>query len=202
MKDMIPKGTGNSRFLRSVSNFKTIYPTYDDFVNALMAGDLPVDFNGINEAGIQQVGTSLNKANLLTDETATALGLTSTDPTVNEAFGRLNQHLTDVEADGVKIEVGSYVGTNKYGESNPNSLTFSFVPKLFMIAGYTYNTGAYAVLGVQYILPAFILGNEYTKFSGNLNQGAKIVGNTLYWYGNSASVQCNTSNTYHYIAIG
>lgn len=89
MKDMIPKGTGNSRFLRSVSNFKAIYPTYDAFVNALVAGNLPVDFNGINEAGIQQVGTSLNKANLLTDETAGRLGLFQEDPTVNEAFGAL-----------------------------------------------------------------------------------------------------------------
>lgn len=89
MKDMIPKGTGNSRFLRSVSNFKAIYPTYDDFVNALVAGNLPVDFNGINEAGIQQVGTPLSKANLLTDETAAALGLEQENPTINDAFGVL-----------------------------------------------------------------------------------------------------------------
>lgn len=89
MKDMIPKGTGNSRFLRSVSNFKTIYPTYDDFVNALVAGNLPVDFNGINEAGIQQVGTPLNKANLLADETAALLGLGQNDPTVNDALNVL-----------------------------------------------------------------------------------------------------------------
>lgn len=90
MKDMIPKGTGNSRYLRSVNDFKTLYPTYDDFVNALVAGTLPVDFNGINEAGIQQVGTALNKATLLTDETAAALGLTSDDPTVDEAFEQLS----------------------------------------------------------------------------------------------------------------
>lgn len=90
MKDMIPKGTGNSRYLRSVSNFKAIYPTYDDFVNALVAGNLPVDFNGINEAGIQQVGTSLNKANLLADETAVALGLRHENPTVNDAFENLS----------------------------------------------------------------------------------------------------------------
>lgn len=89
MKDMIPKGTGNSRFLRSVSNFKAIYSTYDDFVNALVAGNLPVDFNGINEAGIQQVGTPLSKANLLTDETAAALGLEQENPTINDAFGVL-----------------------------------------------------------------------------------------------------------------
>ena len=90
MKDMIPKGTGNSRFLRSVSNFKAIYPTYDDFVNALVAGTLPVDFNGINEAGIQQVGTALNKANLLTDETAALLGMEQENPTVNEAFRQIS----------------------------------------------------------------------------------------------------------------
>lgn len=90
MKDMVPKGTGNSRFLKSVSNFLSLYPTYNDFVAALIAGTLPVDFNGINSAGCAQVGTALNKANLLDDTTAAALELTG-DPTVNQALYALSQ---------------------------------------------------------------------------------------------------------------
>lgn len=90
MKDLVPKGTGNSRFLRSVSNFLSLYPNYEAFVAALVNGTLPVDFAGINTNGVTQVGTALTKANLLTDATATALGL-SGDPTVNDALYALSQ---------------------------------------------------------------------------------------------------------------
>ncbi len=89
MKDLTIKGTGNSRFLKSVENFKAQYPTYDDFAAALVAGTLPVDFNGLNPDGVAQMATPLNKATLLTDETAHSLGLTSEDPTVNEALAEL-----------------------------------------------------------------------------------------------------------------
>lgn len=89
MTEFVPKGTGNSRYLKSVSNFLTQYPTYADFAAALIAGTLPVDFNGINAAGVIQEGTQLSKANLLSDETAEALGLTGEDPTVNDALASL-----------------------------------------------------------------------------------------------------------------
>lgn len=78
MQDGIIKGTGNSRYLKSISNFLTQYPTYQDFVAALVAGTLPIDLNGINETGWDQLGTALNKANLLSDETAALLGLPNT----------------------------------------------------------------------------------------------------------------------------
>ena len=74
MTDLVIKGTGNSRYLKSISNFLTQYPTYTDFVAALVAGTLPIDFNGINSAGIQTQGTPLNKANLLKDATASKYG--------------------------------------------------------------------------------------------------------------------------------
>lgn len=81
-------GTGNSRFLKSVSNFKTLYPTYDDFVAALIAGTLPIDLNGINPDGWTQQGTPLNKANLLSDDVANGLGLVD-DATPNGAFNAI-----------------------------------------------------------------------------------------------------------------
>ena len=91
MKDMVPKGTGNSRYLKSVANFMTLYPTYADFVTALVAGTLPVDFNGINSAGCNEVGTPLNKASLLTDATLAKLGveIVGAEPTVSIALGIL-----------------------------------------------------------------------------------------------------------------
>ena len=70
MKDSAILGSGNSRYLKSVVDFKTLYPTYDDFAAALVAGTLPIDLNGINSAGFQQVGDALGKATLLKDTTA------------------------------------------------------------------------------------------------------------------------------------
>lgn len=90
MKDFVPKGTGNSRFLKSVSNFLSLYPDYNSFAQALVAGTLPIDLNGVNSAGYTQLGTALNKANLLDDTTAAALELTG-DPTVNQALYALSQ---------------------------------------------------------------------------------------------------------------
>lgn len=76
MQDGLIKGTGNSRYLKSIADFLTQYPTYQEFAVALAAGTLPVDFNGINETGWEQLGTALSKANLLSDETAAMYGLT------------------------------------------------------------------------------------------------------------------------------
>ena len=45
-----------------------------------------------------QTGTPLNKASLLSDATATALGLSSSDPTVNEAISTINSNFTRVRS--------------------------------------------------------------------------------------------------------
>ena len=88
MTDFQSKGTGNSRYLKSVSNFLTQYPTYNDFAAALVAGTLPVDFNGINSDGINNRGTTYTKANVLSDATADEFGLDSS-ATVNQVLYKL-----------------------------------------------------------------------------------------------------------------
>lgn len=88
MQDFIARGTGDSRFLKSVADFKTRYPTYDDFVEALVSGTLPVDFNGFNSPGLAQHGTPYNKASVLQDSTCTKLGIPTTS-TPNDAFNAL-----------------------------------------------------------------------------------------------------------------
>lgn len=72
MKDSILKGAGNSRFLKSAVPAGT---SWADALAMLQAGTFPIDFNGINAEGFQQVGTPLNKANLLKDATAAQIGL-------------------------------------------------------------------------------------------------------------------------------
>lgn len=75
MTDGIPKGTGNSRLMRSVADFLRRYPTYEDMGRALENGTFPFDLNGIDPAGWEQIGTSLNAGNLLKQSTAGMLNL-------------------------------------------------------------------------------------------------------------------------------
>ena len=78
MKDMVPKGTGNSRFLRS-SMPENI--TYEELVALLRSGKFPVDFAGLNLEGIATQGSAYNKANVLPDSTCSTLELpTSAEP--------------------------------------------------------------------------------------------------------------------------
>lgn len=72
MIDSVLNGTGNSRFLKSAVPAGT---SWADALAMLQAGTFPIDFNGINTEGFQQVGTPLNKANLLKDATAAQIGL-------------------------------------------------------------------------------------------------------------------------------
>lgn len=96
MKDAIALGTGNSRYLKSVSGFMSLYPTYESFVAAMVAGTLPVDLNGINPGGWSQLGTALDKAHLLTDATAALMDLGS-EATINDALATLAQKASVAE---------------------------------------------------------------------------------------------------------
>ena len=85
MKDAILNGTGDSRYLKSKIPTGT---TWEQALAMLNAGTFPVDLNGINSEGFQQLGTPLNKANLLKDAVVSKLGLTG-DKTPNDMFGVL-----------------------------------------------------------------------------------------------------------------
>lgn len=109
MKDAIALGTGNSRYLKSVSGFLSLYPTYEAFAAALVAGTLPIDLNGINPDGWAQLGNDLDKANLLTDATGALMNLGS-EATVNDALATLAQKITfgtEDLADGAPLPTGT-----------------------------------------------------------------------------------------------
>jgi len=90
VQDAIMKGNGNSRYLKTVGEALSLYPTYEDFMQAMVTGIFPVDFNGINKDGWTQLGTLLNKANLLSDTVISTLGLsTGVNSTPNDAFNVL-----------------------------------------------------------------------------------------------------------------
>ena len=135
MKDSVILGSGNSRYLKSVQDFKTLYPTYDDFAAALVAGTLPIDLNGINSAGFQQVGDALNKYNLLKDATAALYGLDAT-AVPDDVFSLLNtlvnaaQERANISA---KFEVGSYQGAYNSSDRCSKTIYFSGKPQIVII---------------------------------------------------------------------
>ena len=86
----------------------------------------PINLGGTGASEANQARQNLGAAAVKEMTKAQYDALAAIDPTIFYA-------LTDVEADGVKIEVGSYVGTGTYGESNPLTFTLSFVPRLMVI---------------------------------------------------------------------
>ena len=88
MQDSITRETGNSRYLRTVAGIKQVCPDYDSFLTLLVKGEFPIDFAGINTVGWAQMGTALNKANLLTDATAALVDL-GPEATPNEMLAAL-----------------------------------------------------------------------------------------------------------------
>ena len=85
MKNTVIKGDGTSRKLKAPSSLPE---SFSEWRTQLLAGNATLDI-ALNPDGCETVGTPLSKSNLLTDETKEALGLTSDDPTINEALNHL-----------------------------------------------------------------------------------------------------------------
>lgn len=86
MKDFIAAGTGNSRYLKTSLPDGT---TWQEALAMLRNGTFPIDLNGINAEGVTQIGTPLNKANLLSDESAALFGLDS-DAVIDDVWELLS----------------------------------------------------------------------------------------------------------------
>lgn len=88
MQDGIIMESGDSRYLRFPASIDQQCPTYESFLALGKSGQLPIDWAGINPDGWAQLGTFLNKANLLTDATAALVDL-GPEATPNEMLAAL-----------------------------------------------------------------------------------------------------------------
>ena len=132
-------------------------------------------------------------------------------------------YIDSILKDSAKIQTGSYVGTGTYGANNPCTLTFDFIPALFIIYSFIQTTkindttirpalplwGKNTSSGSSSILYSEVLTNNYRKYdiqNGNAsgNGNAKKVGNSLFWYHEYGFNQQynNKEYTYYYLAIG
>ena len=113
---------------------------------------------------------------------------------LNAALGSKAEQsaLAAVTAAAPKIAIGSYVGTDASGSSDPNRLTFDFAPKaLFVWGPYDHGQG---IRGQQL----------YVHLNGTASRCTTTWnGNTVEWYTGLPNYQLNTSgDTYCYLAIG
>ncbi len=134
MQDTIIKGTGSSRTLASVPNFLTLYPTYEDFARALIDKTLPIDLGPLNPAGVQTMGTLLNKGNLLKDATAALYGLGAAavpDEALAKA-GALIKTVSGSLAGKAWFAHGTYIGSSSNG-TTAKTLNCSFFPSLVLV---------------------------------------------------------------------
>lgn len=154
----------------------------------------PIDLGGTGASEANVARQNLGAAAVKEMTKAQYDALATIDPTIFYA-------LTDVEADGVKIEVGSYVGTGKYGSANKNTLTFGFVPKMVVILG----EDTLYTTTMLYGNPKATLHANMTGY--HLSIDVSWADKSVSWYtdtsSKSESTQLNASGKiYNYIAIG
>ena len=89
MENLVPLGTGNSRFMKS--NISPSTPLAQ-LISMLNNGTFPYDVGTINPAGISQQGTPLNKDTLLKDATAGLYGLGS-DAVPDDVLSKLSKSI-------------------------------------------------------------------------------------------------------------
>lgn len=97
-----------------------------------------------------------------------------------------NTLLEETEAASLKIESGSYSGSGVYGQYNPNTISTSFLPKMFTVTDAT--------------------GSSSLVWTGSPSVNNIVINATssgISWYGTSATNQFNSSGqTYYYTVIG
>ncbi len=115
-----------------------------------------------------------------------------------------------------KFKSGSYVGTGTYGESAPNSLTFTFEPQLFIVAPQPVIPGSSSaeLAKAETLTPLVAIRGAATAtvaYDSNM-YGSSFApkpvaltwsGKTVSWYGKQEITQYNAADvTYRYLAIG
>lgn len=202
MQDLITKGTGNSRFMKSAIPEDI---TFAEMVKMLRDGTFPFDLNGLNPAGIEQTGTPYNKEQVLTDDTAALLRLDSVAANVNAAFATLAENK-------VNIQTGFYVGDGESGEAHPKEITCDFVPRIVLI----YTDDIVGVAGTPRFSTVFFYNAQRViDLAKSTSADLTIIwdGNKLKWYANSGEGEGQLNAvydtgdtkipvTYHWVAIG
>ena len=115
-----------------------------------------------------------------------------------------------VQDNNLLLYSGQYAGTGKYGKNNPTSITFPFVPILFIVPQISYSESPNPLsTSLSLIFPG-TLGTEYSEFRYGTDTKAYLMmkkstdEKTISWFHTSSSdSQMNHSGRiYHFAVIG
>ena len=187
-------GTGATTAEAALANLGG-FPKADG--EALKTRIQPINLGGTGASEANQARQNLGAAAVKEMTKAEYDALAAIDPTIFYA-------LTDVEANGTQIEVGSYVGTGKYGSSNACKIVCDFVPKLLVVYGKFGSDNSHSA---YCSIPMVVQSGEYSYKGGSsfdISGTIVVSGNTVSFYqANNAYYMGNVSGlTYYYIAIG
>ncbi len=113
----------------------------------------------------------------------------------NEDNRKVDQALTWLMNNRVRLVTGSYTGTGEFGQAHPNTLSFDFTPKLLFMYG-----------NAQFTLVDPSITTYLDPTAGNSIPTLHLTwtNNSVSWYNTTGSdYQHNHPNTvYHYLVIG
>lgn len=193
-------GTGATTAEAALANLGG-FPKADG--EALKTRIQPINLGGTGASEANEARQNLGAAAVKEMTKAEYDTLPAIDPTIFYA-------LTDVEADGVKIEVGSYVGTGTIPtKESPLKLTFSFAPKVLIVKQKRpSSTGIGDGLMIAFHTDTIAQTSQNTGSSPNYKAvNITFSGNQVSWYTvNSSKAGASESlnyvgYTYNYIAI-
>lgn len=196
------------------TDYDTLYPATK---GENLVSPVPVELGGTG--GITGAAGMKNLLDALSTVTPTGTDLLPLKDVSGNIAGKATiDSILSLVSGGAKIQTGSYVGTGTYGQANPCSLTFDFVPKLIIVtrpdAGLTTGsasrtTGGYWLLWIKGMNQATSGRSGYSNVL--VSDYYSLNDNTFSWYSEisstssdgSADSQLNdTGKTYQYIAIG
>lgn len=209
MKDTVIKGNGKSRSIKAPTDMPA---TFEEWRTQLLAGTATLDI-GLNAAGCDVVGTAMSKVNLLSDTTKSALELSGSDPTVNDALYALSQKGSPAEV-RVIADIGSTVTMSRGGKTLTGKVASTGYATLYptelgdWTIVFTYNgsqkTKVYTleVIGIVYVYP-FVVGATLEATSwDNIAIVSKLGKAQDYWkVGDTKMVAVNGVN-YQFQIIG
>lgn len=130
---------------------------------------------------------------------------------ISDINSGVDTEITSALSGFARIETGSYVGNGKTGSSNPNTLTFSFVPKILFIfqnnisSGFVRETAYSNMVIMTHVSVITSSYNTSTNFGKAVYLTWDDNNKRVSWYSTASNAECqgNTSGvTYTYIAIG
>jgi hypothetical protein len=129
---------------------------------------------------------------------------------IKESDVDVREYIEGLLGSYTKFQTGSYTGHGSYGQSNPNTLTFNFVPKFLFVMAAPGSTGTnhpYIIAQPDRFTTTY-KSPAYAGYGGVAIGSAKLEGTTFSWFsspsGNTPGPtnQCSTAIKWNWVAIG